>query len=43
MEENSHYKIEIAMVMLISSSICMTSIEVRGVQLEGVGWGFGVC
>jgi hypothetical protein len=31
------------MVMLISSSIYMTVVELMGVQLEGVGWGFGVC
>jgi hypothetical protein len=31
------------MVMLISSSICMTVVEVRGMQVGGVGWGFGVC
>jgi hypothetical protein len=30
------------MVMLISSSICMTSVEVREVQLGGVGMGVGV-
>jgi hypothetical protein len=30
------------MVMLISSSISMTSVEVRGVQRGGWGWGWGV-
>jgi hypothetical protein len=29
------------MVMLISSSISMTSVEVRGVQRGGWGWGWG--
>jgi hypothetical protein len=29
------------MVMLISNSICMTSVEVRGVQLRGGGGGGG--
>jgi hypothetical protein len=29
------------MVMLISSSICMTSVEVRGVQLRGGGGASG--
>jgi hypothetical protein len=30
------------MVMLISSSICMTYVEVRGVQRGGWGWGVGL-
>jgi hypothetical protein len=30
------------MVMLISSSISMTSVEVRGVQRGRWGWGWGV-
>jgi hypothetical protein len=30
------------MVMLISSSISMTSVEVRGVQRSGWGWDWGV-
>jgi hypothetical protein len=30
------------MVILISSSISMTSVEVRGMQQGGWGWGWGV-
>jgi hypothetical protein len=30
------------MIMLISSSISMTSVEVRGVQRGGWGWGVGL-